>query len=233
MKTVGIIGGVGPDTTAKVYLELIRYFRLAGESRYPSITIHNMPFSFKLEHEAVIKNIHLEKMLPHLLSAAKILEKSGATFGILPCNTLHKFIEEIRKEVTIPFLNILEETAFFIKNLNIHKVGILGTNTTMKEKLYEDAFVKQKISFFYPNKIEQKYLSQLIKDLLDGNQNEKHKNQMRTLTAALHTRGAEAILLGCTDLQMVADKINRGIPIIDSTEILIRATLRELTKKQR
>lgn len=109
MKTIGILGGVGPETTSHVYHSIINLFRKSQLKRYPSIVIYNLPFPFVIEKEVIIDGINSHKMIPYLIRGAKILEKAGADFGILPCNTLHKYIERIRRVVKIPFLSILDE----------------------------------------------------------------------------------------------------------------------------
>src|SRR3989338_9227039 len=123
MKTLGILGGVGPQTTSKVYLSIIKLIREKGEEKYPPIVIYNLPFPFVIENEAIIQGINSEKMIPYLIDGAKILEKSRIDFGILPCNTLHKFIGEIRKAVKFPFISILEETVLVLKTKGVKKIG--------------------------------------------------------------------------------------------------------------
>ena len=143
MKTLGIIGGLGPETTSKIYHLVIDSFRKNKKKKYPSIVIYNLPFPFTVENEAIVKGINSYKMLPYLINGAKILEKSGASFGILPCNTLHKYIKEIRRSVRIPFLSILDETALILKKHKIKDVGILATATTVRSKIYDDILKKR------------------------------------------------------------------------------------------
>src|SRR3989344_1370079 len=135
MKTLGILGGVGPATTSKVYLSVIDSVRKIKKN-YPSMTIYNLPWPFALEDEIIIKGKNSEKMIPYLVEGAKILEEAGANFGILPCNTLHKHIEEVRASVKIPFLSILEETASTLCRLKIKNIGILASQTTIDSKIY-------------------------------------------------------------------------------------------------
>ncbi|MBI4085083.1 MAG: amino acid racemase [Candidatus Liptonbacteria bacterium] len=230
MKTLGILGGVGPQTTSKVYLSVIKMIREAGGEKYPPIAIYNLPFPFAVEHEAIIQGISAEKMIPYLVDGAKILEKSGADFGILPCNTLHKFMPEIRKAVKLPFLSILEETASVLKDKNVKKVGILATETTIKSKIYENASKSNGIDILYPSETEQNIVNNMIVELLNGKETSFQKEKLTAICAALHERRAEIILLACTDLQLVASEIKTPVPVVDTTEILINASVREMTK---
>lgn len=231
MKTLGILGGVGPETTSKIYHSIIDLFRKNKKDKYPSIVIYNLPFPFIIENEAIIKGINSYKMLPYLIAGAKILEKAGASFGILPCNTLHKYMKEIREAVKIPFLSILDETVSQLKSIKIKTVGILATETTVKDKLYDDIFKKNEINFLYPTRAEQDNINKIIIELLNGKKTKLQEKKIETICSSLYKKGAKAILLACTDLQIITSNIQISIPIIDSTEILIRASMRELTGK--
>ncbi len=226
MKTLGILGGVGPETTSKVYLSVIDLFRINKVEKYPAIIIYNLPFPFAVETEAIVEGVNSHKMIPYLIDGAKILEKSGATFGILPCNTLHKYIKEIRESVKIPFLSILEETVLKLKSMKVQTVGILATETTAKDKLYDDVLKKHGINTLYPEKIEQDNLNKIIIELINNKKNDSQGKTIEMVCSSLQKKGADVILLACTDLQIAT--FNASIPTVDTTEILIQASVREL-----
>lgn len=229
MKTIGILGGVGPETTSKIYHSIIDSFRKNKQNKYPSILIYNLPFPFVIENEAIVQGVNSHKMVPYLVAGAKILEKAGANFGILPCNTLHKYIGQIRESVKIPFLSILDETILQLKSKKIKTIGILATETTVKEKLYDDILKKNNINFLYPTREEQNNINKIIIELLNGKKNKLQEKNIKLICSSLQKRGAKVILLACTDLQITTSKIHTFIPIVDSTEILIQASVRELT----
>lgn len=229
MKTLGILGGVGPQTTSKVYLSVIDLIRKRGGEKYPPMVIYNLPFPFIIEDEAIIQGINSEKMIPYLIAGAKILEKSGVDFGILPCNTLHKYIEDIRKAVKFPFLSILEETAQALKERRVKNVGILATKTTIESKIYEVALRGNGINILYPSEDEQNIINNIIIELLGGMKNNLQKEKIESVCNTLHKQGVDVILLACTDLQLIASDIKIHIPIIDTTDILINASVREIT----
>jgi aspartate racemase len=229
MKTLGIIGGLGPETTSKVYLKVIESIRKSKKEKYPAIVIYNLPFPFIIENQAIVQGINSEKMLPYLIDGAKILEKAGASFGILPCNTLHKYINEIRTSVKIPFLSIIEETALKLKSLKIKSVCILATQTTVNSEIYSGILHKAGIGVFYPNQKEQDDINKIIIQLLNSKKNNLQNQKIKAICNSLQKRGARCILLACTDLQLVIFDIKTSIPIIDTTQILIDAAVRELT----
>lgn len=226
MKTIGILGGVGPETTSIIYHSIIDKFKENMEDKYPSIVVYNLPFPFVIEDEVIIKGINSHKMLPYLLNGAKILEKAGATFGILPCNTLHKYINEIRKSVGMPFLSIPDETVLKLKSIEVRTVGILATGTTVKDKLYDGILKKHGIDIIYPTKNQQKGLNRIIMGLINKEKNKQQEQEIERICLSLYRKGARCILLACTDLQMA--KFSTNIPIVDTTDILIKASVREL-----
>lgn len=230
MKTIGIIGGVGPQTTSEVYLSIIDLIKKSGEEKYPPIVIYNLPFPFIIEDEAIVQGINSEKMIPYLIEGAKILEKSGADFGILPCNTLHKYIEEIRQSVKIPFLSILDETVIVLKNMDFKSVGILATETTIRTKIYDKALKQNSINVICPSRHEQDTINEIIIDLLKGKKTAAQIESLKLVCESLQKKGAKAILLACTDLQLIASEISVSIPIIDTTEILIKSSVKEILK---
>ena len=230
MKTLGIIGGLGPQTTSKVYLSIIDLIRKNGKDKYPPILIYNLPFPFVIENEAIVQGINSEKMLPYLLDGARILEKGGSDFGILPCNTLHKYINEIRESVKFPFISILEETVLFLKAKKIKTIGILATETTIKSKIYENILNKNGINVLYPSKTDQEIINNIIIELLNQKENKSHTSKIESVCESLNKLGAENILLACTDLQLAIIGVNSSVPIIDTTDILIQATVKELLK---
>jgi aspartate racemase len=230
MKTLGILGGVGPQTTSKVYLDIINQIKKKGEQKYPPILIYNLPFPFIIEDEAIVKGINSEKMIPYLIEGAKILEKAGADFGILPCNTLHKYINEIRNAVKIPFLSILEETATFLKNRKVTKVGILATQTTVDSKIYDKHLTSKGTELLYPTKSDQEIINNIILEILQIGEKNSQKRKLENVCKRLAKNGAEIILLACTDLQLIASDTKIPLPIIDSTEILINSSVLNITK---
>lgn len=231
MKTLGILGGVGPQTTSKVYLSIIDLVRKSGSKKYPPIIIHNLPFPFVIEDEAIVHGINSEKMIPYLIEGAKILEKAGADFGILPCNTLHKYMKEIRQSVKLPFLSILEETTSALKNKKIKNVGILATETTVNSNIYNESLGQNNINIIYPTRSKQDIVNNIIFEILNGGETNLHKKKLGSVCNSLHKNGAEVILLACTDLQLITSDLNTAIPIIDSTEILINSSVKEMLKK--
>ena len=131
---IGIIGGFGPETTAEFYISIVNKNRTLGKS-HPDILIHSVPVPFDLEKSAVRDGRDIEEFLPLLLNSVKLLQ--SADIIALPCNTLHIFIEDIRKASRRPVMSILEEISKEIERREIRKIGILATTKTASSGILE------------------------------------------------------------------------------------------------
>jgi len=227
MKTVGIIGGLGPETTAKFYLEVIRLCLDKDQSHRPPILIWSVPLPYQIEKEAIIQAKGEERNIPYLIEAAKKLEKSGADFLVMPCNTLHIFIEEIRKAVSIPVLSIIEETVNFLKNKNVKRVGLLATSITINHNLYSQKLNSNGIKEIIPDQKEQINLNQIIHRIVMNRYSDKDKKTLDDIIDNFSKKGLKTVVLACTDLQILTSQCS-GIEIYDTMKILAEATAQKI-----
>lgn len=229
MKTVGIIGGLGPETTSKFYLEIVfSCFEKDKQSR-PPMLIWNVPLSYQIEQEFISTAQGEEKYLPYLIDAAQRLEKGGADFIVIPCNSVHILIEDVRKSVSIPVLSIIDETVSYLIDKNINEVGILATSATIRKRLYEDKLANENINVINPSDTDQEQMGEIINSLVQSRQSDHDKNRLCDITKKLINKGTKTILLACTDLQFIAPEINNA-EVIDTMDILAKATVREILK---
>lgn len=227
MKTVGIIGGLGPETTSEFYLDIVFSCQKKEKTARPSIIISSVPLPYQIEEDAIAKNIGIERCLPFLTQEAKRLEKAGADFIVMPCNSLHIFIEDIRKSVSIPVLSIIEETVKFLQKNNFHKVGIVSTSATIKNKLYENAFEQNSISYETPNDFQQAKMGKFILNLVTGQQNNKDREELIAIINDFENKNVDCVVLACTDLQLLIPK-HPTLKIFDTMKILADATVKEI-----
>jgi len=228
MKTAGMIGGLGPETTAEFYLKLIALCKLRDNSHYPPIVIFNLPFPYQLEHEIIEQNKNEEKILPFLIEGVRRLEQSNVDFIVIPCNTVHYFIDELRASVSTPILSIIEETAEECGRRGHKKVGILATTKTVTKRLYDKELESRKIELVAPKADLQESVSKTIFRILRGDRSESSKKLLREVIQDLKASGAEAILLGCTDLPLLVKQEECPLPLLDTVDIFARATAREI-----
>lgn len=223
MKTVGIIGGLGPETTAKFYMQIISLCQKRNKVSRPSILISNVPMPFALEEKFIKHGKSKKEFLSLLINSARQLEKGGADFIVIPCNTAHVFINEIRTSVNIPVLSIVDETTNILNKKGVKKIGLLSTPATIKNKLFD-----KKLGVVLPNKTEQKQMGVIINNLINNHKTLKDKQELFRIADAVSEK-SDAILLACTDLQLLIPENKRNkIEIFDTMKILADATTRKL-----
>ncbi|MFH0867823.1 MAG: amino acid racemase [Candidatus Woesearchaeota archaeon] len=227
MKTVGIIGGLGPETTAEFYLELGFGCYQRNKENRPSILIWSIPGNYKIEEEVQKKAIGEERYIPYLVDAAKRLEKAGADFLVMPCNTLHIFIENIKNSVKIPVLSIVEETVKYLNSKNISKVGILATPSALKQKLYETALEKERIEQVVPNEFDQAKIGKIINNIVLNRHANKDREEFIKIIDNFEKKDIKDVILACTDLQLLIPH-HPKLNIYDTMKIFADATVNKI-----
>ena len=229
MKIVGIIGGLGPETTSEFYLDIVFSCQKKEKTARPAIIISSVPLPYQIEEDAIAKNTGIERCLPFLEEEAKRLERAGADFIVMPCNSLHIFIEDIRKTVKIPVLSIIEETVKFLKREKMSKVGVISTSATIKNKLYEKAFSENGIKYVTPNELQQAKMGKFILNLVTGQQKNKDREELIKIVDSFDDKGLDCVILACTDLQLLIPQ-HSTIKIFDTMKILADATTENILK---
>jgi len=230
MKSVGIIGGLGPETTAEFYLDIVFSAYQKSKEARPGIIISSVPLPYQIEEDLITKNTGAERYIPFLTAEAKRLQKAGSDFLVMPCNSLHVFIEEIRNAVNIPVLSIIEETVKFFKNNNLNRVGIVSTSATIENKLYETAFEKNGIDYQTPDNFQQAKMGKFIHNLVMGQQKSKDRDELIHIINDFETKNVDCVALACTDLQLLIPKHPR-LKIFDTMKILAEATVEKILEK--
>ena len=219
-KTIGILGGMGPEATAELYLRIIRIFQQECQAKYdndfPEIVILNLPL-----HD-VVENPKEERVVERMLVAGvKKLETAGAEFVAIPCNTVTYFLSAMQEAVSIPILIILEETVKEVQKLGIGKVGIVGTEMTISKNIYGK--VLENVKLITPSVAEQKAITGIIMNILAGNKCRDDQQRLEKITKDLKSQGAEKVILGCTELPLLID----GDDFLNTTKILAKAVVKK------
>jgi len=227
MKTVGIIGGLGPETTAEFYQEIVFSSFSRSKIKRPAILIWNVPLPYKIETRFLLTGRGEKRYLPYLLDAAKRLEKGGADFLVIPCNSVHIFILEIRKAVRIPVLSIIEETVAYVREHHWRHVGLLASSATREHHMYSDPLMRSGIAVTEPNHLEQERIGRTIRNLVQKRYANKDRDILLSIIRSFRKKKVNKVLLACTDLQLLVPK-EPGIAVIDTMHILAKATVREI-----
>lgn len=232
MRTVGIIGGLGPTTTAKFYSELVLRADKSKNIRRPGILIWSVDLDYEVEKQAIVEGRGQERIIPQLVDAATRLTAAGADFLVMPCNSLHIFIEEIKLHAKVPILSIVEESLGVLGQANPKLTAILGSQITINSNMYQNAFAARKLSFVLPNSSQIAEIARVVHSLVLGHHQAKSARILKEILDSLSADGVTHALLACTDLQL-ACRGHAKLTVIDSFEVLLQSTLREIQSPHR
>jgi len=224
MKTIGIIGGFGPGATAVFYTALVDACR-KNQHGQPHIIVWNVPVPENLEKDLLLHGKRLTSFIPLLTDAAINLEKAGADFIVLPCNTLHAVAPFIIASVSIPFVNIIYATAKHLQNKRINSIGLLGTSVTAKHNLF-----KQKnplIKFILPTHSVQQAIDMAVHTFVSTDNSNDLRENIKSAMKDFQKTKIRDVLVACTDFHgFCPDTPN--IRIHDTLDILVQATVNML-----
>ena len=229
MKTVGIIGGIGPESTIEYYRAAIAAYReRKGDDGSPSIVINSVDLKKLIE---LVTENRLAEMTQYLAGEVRRLANAGAECGLLAANTPHIVFDELQKQSPIPLISIVRATCDAVKELGLKKVGLFGTRFTMEGKFFSEVFSKEGVTLVIPLEeereyIHDKYMNELLKSIFLPETREGLLNIVDHLMARDEIQG---LILGGTELPLILrDAIYRGIPFLDTTQIHVKALVEKL-----
>ena len=225
MKTIGIIGGMGPQATAELYMAVVGIFQRRFGARYdadfPPMLIHSVPAP------EVVERLEDERALAAMLAgSARTLEASGAELIAIACNTAHVVHPAVAAAVAVPVLDLPELAAEAVAAAGHRHMGLLATGLTIDRGLYVGPCQRRGLELMVPDAPQRQRLTRIIMAVLGGEDPEPARADMAGLLAELAARGADSALLGCTDLGPVARGVLEPLPVYDSTAILAEALVR-------
>lgn len=229
MKTVGIIGGIGPESTIEYYRLIIKFYReQKQDGSYPSILINSIDLKKMLDLIAVDA---LGEVADYLVSEVQKLALSGADFGLLASNTPHIVFNELQRQSAIPLISIVKATCEAAQAANLKRLGLFGTRFTMKGRFYPDVFSTEGITLVLPDEDEQayihdKYLSELVNGIFLP---ETAAGLLKIVDRLREREGIDGLILGGTELPLILRDVPEcGIPFLDTTQIHVRRIVTEL-----
>lgn len=222
-KQVGILGGMGPMATCDLMKKVIEMTDAHSDQEHIHVCV-DCNTQIPDRTAAILGNG--EDPVPQMVRSAVKLQDMGADVLIMPCNTAHYFYDRITPFVDIPILHMLKETAKEAKRQGIHTVGLLATDGTIQSGVYKTAFDSEGISVITPSAEGQKAVMEIIYDGIKGNNYKLDLTAFNNTLDDLLARGAETLILGCTELPIAFQVFSIEKPNIDPTAVLAAAAVR-------
>ena len=220
MRTLGIVGGIAPESTIDYYRRLIALYReRTRDGSYPAIIVTSIDMKKMLD---LIGARQLPELADFLLNEMHRLAKAGAEVGLLASNTPHIVFDDIRHQSPIPLVSIVEATCDAARALGLRRVGLFGTRFTMQARFYPEVFAKHGISVVAPNAVEQDYIhDRYISELVLGIYRTETREQLLKIVKQLKEReNIEALILGGTELPLLLrNEDETQIPLLNTTEL--------------
>lgn len=225
MRTIGILGGMGPEATAALYLRIVRTFQHRYGARldadFPHMLIDSLPVP------DVVETVENEtRFIEILCGGAARLEAAGADFLVIACNTAQKYLPQVAAVISIPVLNLVEEVADTVARRGHTRAGLLGTEVTIQDRLYDASFARRSIELLTPEPSERSRVTRAILAVLSGAAPEGPRDELLPVLRALRARGAETVVLACTELPLVLRAQDSPIELVDTIQVLSDAAVR-------
>ena len=229
MKTVGIIGGIGPESTIEYYrLIIASYRRQKRDGSYPSLLLNSIDMKKMLD---LIGANELGMVTDYLLEEVQRLAQAGADFGVLASNTPHLIFETLNRQSPIPLLSIVEAACDAAKMLRLNRLGLLGTRFTMQGRFYADVFNREYMTLVTPSVDEQTYIhDKYMSELVNGVILPETRERLLAIVGRLKDEEEiNGLILGGTELPLIlSGEREQGIPLLDTTRIHVERIVAQL-----
>ncbi|MBN1168709.1 amino acid racemase [Candidatus Woesebacteria bacterium] len=217
-RPIGIIGGMGPFASAELLNMVLMVardkFGARNDEDFPDIVLTSIPVETFFKDEKNFKSV-LEKLQKKI----QVLEQSGvSSFGIA-CNTAHILSDDIKKLTKMELVSIIDQTVKALDEIGANKIGLLASPVTIRSQLYQDELEKKGVEVILPDDVQIRILGKVISDLVAKRNIAKNRKLLLKIAESLVEKGAQAIILGCTELPLAFPK-SFQIPVVNTIEVL-------------
>lgn len=226
MKRIGILGGIGPESTLDYYKEIIRVFVTRHpELAYPEIIVYSANMNTLMDFVSTENWSALSKWLLGMISS---LHFAGAEFAAIASNTPHIVFDEIRTKSPIPLLSIVEETCKRAQEMGLKNIGLMGTKLTMESQFFKKPFISKSMSIIVPNEEEQhtihdRLFSEIELGIIKDSTREELLQVVKRMIEEDHI---DSLILGCTELPLILTESRYGIPFLNTSAIHCESIIR-------
>ncbi|MGB8491697.1 MAG: amino acid racemase [Bacteroidales bacterium] len=225
MKTIGLIGGLGPEATKDYYSEIISRFRELNpgtEFFHPEMVIYSVNMKVFADN---LWNGRYDEAADYLAACIEKIRKAGADFAAISANTPHYLFGEIQNKSSLPLISIVETARSEAEKQGLKKTGLIGTKFTMKASFYSDSFSRSGIKVVVPEESDIEIINKkLFEELEVGIFRDETRNQLLDIVGKMITHdGIDSLILGCTEFPILfKEESYLGIPFLNTTRIHVR-----------
>jgi len=223
-RVIGILGGMGPEATLDLYRHIINLTPAEKDQDHIQILIYSNP-KIPDRTQAIVGNG--ESPLSSLIESAKVLENSGAGIIAMPCNSAHHYLPEMRQAIGTPILDMIAETCIRLRKAlpDAESIGLIAAIGTVRSGVYHKALSTAGVKLLTPGATDQERIQSAIAHVKAGIHNRSTQELLQSIGARLIKAGAQAIILGCTEIPLAFDPDVVGYPSLNSTRILAEAAV--------
>lgn len=231
MKKLGLVGGMGPESTIPYYHDIVYGVqKKTGEQFFPNLTIESINVFEVLQ---LCREQKFDELTDYLMQAINNLIRSGADFVALSANTPHIVFDRLKEQSTVPLISIVETACEEAFSKNFTEIGLLGTIFTMKEEFFKQPFISKGISIITPNEDEMEYINNKISTELELGivKNETLKAFQKIILRMKEENNIQAVVLGCTELPLLLNDEVSPVPCLDTMQIHINSIIKAIIEE--
>ena len=224
-KIIGILGGMGPEATADLYIRIIRATKVQRDQDHHRVIIDS---NAKIPDRTAAIRGKGPSPLPMLVETGLNLQKAGADFIIIPCNTAHYFHGDLQKKLKIPVLHMIRLSAekTHARHPEVRKAGLLASDGTLMSRLYQESWEKHGIEIIEPGAETQRNVMKAIYQHIKRGDLEPGRKLLRDASLELIEAGAEAVICGCTEVSIVLHDGDLAVPVLDPMQDVAEEAVR-------
>jgi aspartate racemase len=225
MKAIGLVGGMSWESTLEYYRIINEHTKeRLGGFHSARLVLYSVDFA---EVESQQHEGRWDDLTRLMTDAAQRVERAGAELLVICTNTMHKMADDVQKGIRIPILHIVDVTAAAVKSRSMKRVGLLGTRFTMEQDFYKGRLLRNHgIEVLIPEEKEREAIHRILYDeLCLGEIKERSKETFRSIIDGLEARGAQGIILGCTEIPLLVNQADYRLPLFDTTTLHARAAV--------
>ncbi len=227
MRTIGVLGGMGPVATVEFLHRLLtlsqREHGAVQDGQYPPILTYSLALQGSSE-----QGVKSPRLLAHELAhGIEVLQQGGADFVVIPCNTAHRFVARLQRAVSVPILNIVDLTVREVARQGRRRVGVLASESSLSDGLYAEPLLAERIVAVDPTALERTELTHVILDVMGGKRTLSDRLVVQRIVDRMRRAdGIDGLIVGCTELSLVQPASEYAVPAIDAMDVLAEAAVR-------